>query len=103
MNETRKSVRLQPDKIEPPSEQKFAHEYESPVARFSQLPKVTREHLERMREEDWKRLEEAMKFYETAKTVGKFNLMLIGGIVGLFIATVGLGETIKTAIKWFRP
>lgn len=91
------------EKIPPTAEEPWRYEYEQPVERFAQLPKDTRERLERMRKEDWEEMFEAVRFYKTAKQIGKFNFYLISGVAGLIIAVVGFGETIRTALKWFKP
>ena len=81
----------------------WRYDYNTPVERFVQLSPKTRKFLEDLSEADLASIKEAMVFYRTAKTVGKFNLWLVGGIAGLVVASVAFGETIRTALKWFSP
>jgi hypothetical protein len=84
-----------------------------PVDRFIHLPKETREfleqltredlaHLARLIQEDPRKINEAVRFYETAKSVGKFNAWLIGGIAGTIIAFAMLGDGIRKIMGWIK-
>lgn len=81
------------DARDPPSEA---------VERFAQLPRATREWLETRRSGDWDEINDALGFYRSARTNGKFLLWLIGGFIGLFIGAVAFGDSVLKALGWFR-
>ena len=78
----------------------YAQPYKNPVERFWQLPEPTRQWLEDLREDDIKELIDAIKFYRTARAVGRFNKWLIITIVTIFIGAAGFGEAILKFWVW---
>lgn len=74
----------------------------NPVERFAHLPKETRRFLEQLRKEDIDELNDAVKFYRTARSVGKFNAWLFGGVVGMVIAFAALGDSIRKIFGFIK-
>ena len=72
----------------------------NPVERFGHLPEPTRQWLENLREDDIKELNDAVRFYRTAKAVGRFNKWLIITVVTLFIGAAAFGEALLKFWVW---
>lgn len=78
-------------------------EISNPVERFAHLPETTRKFLEDLRESDISDLNEAVRFYRNARTVGKFNAWLIMSALATFGAFVAFGEGIRKILGWTSP
>lgn len=80
--------------------------YKNPLDRYAQLPEYTRRCFESLDKEDIITLIDILKAYQRAATVGWFFKWLVVGMVGLFLATVTLGEGIIKAYalfaNWFK-
>ena len=79
----------------------FAHLYRNPVERFGQLPEPTRQWLEELREDDIQELNDAVKFYRTARAVGRFNKWLIITVVTIFVGAAAFGKALQEFWAWF--
>ena len=75
---------------------------EKRALRLIDLPEHTQKFLSELREEDVEELKESMKFIKNAKTVNRFLKWLVITAVGMFIATVSLGESIIKLKGWFK-
>jgi hypothetical protein len=69
--------------------------YHDPVERFGQLPEPTRQWLERLREEDIKELNDAVRFYHATKAGGRFVKWLMITIVAIFVGAAAFGEALQ--------
>lgn len=78
-------------------------EIHNPVERFAHLPEPTRKFLEDLREDDITDLNDAVRFYRNAKTIGRFNAWLIMSALATFGAFVAFGEAIRKILGWTSP
>jgi hypothetical protein len=83
-----------------PDDDTSDHEYASPIKKFEQLPPTTRRFLESLREEDIKRIEKSVRFYNTIEMVGRFNAWLILGIMTTLVTFAAFGEGIRKILGW---
>lgn len=54
------------------------------------------------RDEDVTTLREGLELVRATRTVGRFVKWLILSVVGVFVGTVMLGETLMRFLSWFR-
>jgi len=73
----------------------------NPVDRFAHLPEPTRKWLETLREDDLAEINDAIKFYRTARTLGRFGKWSIISAVAFFITVSQLGEAVQKIWTWF--
>ena len=78
----------------------YAHLYHRPAERYGQVQEETRIWFENLRSEDIIELKEALKFYRTARSVGRFNKYLIGTGMSAFVLFVAFGEKMHEAWSW---
>ncbi len=80
----------------------YTHLYHNPIHRFGHLPETTRQWLEDLRPDDIAKIQEAVKFYNTARSVGRFNKWLILFVISTFIAAVAFGKSVAEFWAWFH-
>ena len=70
-----------------------------PAHRYTELPEKTRKWLENLRDDDIDTINDAIKFQEQAKTVGKFGKYLILSFAGIVILMAQFGEGAANLLK----
>lgn len=70
--------------------------------RYSELPEKTRQFIEDLRDEDVTLLKDGIRLVLALRTVSTFMKWVIITLVGAFIASVSLAESIMKALAWFK-
>ncbi len=70
--------------------------------RYADLPEKTRLFFENLHDEDITLLQDGLRMVRATQTVSKFVKWLIISLVGIFVATVGLAESIMKVMAWIR-
>lgn len=73
-----------------------------PLKHFAHLSEHTRRFLERLSHDDVACIEEVIRSFRKASTVGWFLKWLITAMVGSFVAVATFGNSIGTIAKWFH-
>lgn len=73
-----------------------------PVDRYAELDEEVRDWLERATPEKLAAIDRAIKFVESAETIGKFGKWAIITLVGTAIGAASFGEAIFKIINLFR-
>jgi hypothetical protein len=84
-------------------DESYAQPITNPVDKFAHLPEPTRRWLEGLREDDLDEIAAAIKFYRSARVVGRFNRWLIITVAAVFVGTVAFGEAIQKLWGWMSP
>lgn len=66
--------------------------------RYAELPARTREWLEGLNERDITTLNEAIRFQEQARTIGKFGKWLLISFAGLVISLTAFGNAVSKLV-----
>jgi hypothetical protein len=71
-----------------------------PCTRFDDVPEETREWISTLRKDDIDDLNEAVRFFRSAKIVGTFTKWTLITIFGAFIGAVAFGEAVVKLWSW---
>lgn len=67
---------------------------------FAHLSAETRAWLTDLRADDIAEIKEALRFYRSSRTIGRFGRWAIVTFVTIFVGVVAFGEKIGVAWKW---
>lgn len=71
-----------------------------PLRQFAHLSEHTRRFLERLSHDDVKCIEEVIRSFRKASTVGWFLKWLISAMVASFVAMATFGDSLGKIVKW---